>query len=83
MRELNMSEVNTVSGGYGTLGPGGGSDPGNQLNDYGVDAGGLRYTPESTRRNIGLTVGVAGAMSSIPAVQAVSAISTLASSWNP
>lgn len=61
MRELSISEVQSVSGGYGTLGPGGGSDPGNQLTDYGVNSGGLRFTSAETRGNILSTLGVLGA----------------------
>ena len=60
MRELNVSEIQSVSGGYGTLGPGGGSDPGNRLNDYGVNPGGLRYTPTETRANTLSTLGLLG-----------------------
>lgn len=63
MRELSISEVQNVSGGYGTLGPGGGSDPGNQLNDYGVDSGGLRYINDNTRHNIAIGAGTAVTMS--------------------
>lgn len=80
MRELNVSEVKSVSGGHGTLGPGGGSDPGNRLNDYGVNAGGLRYTPTRTRADA-LTIGgifaggVPGAVGNIAKVGA--AISVL------
>lgn len=80
MRELNVSEIQSVSGGYGTLGPGGGSDPGNQLNDYGVDAGGLRYTPESTRKNIA-TTGGGLVFSPYKALQTIGFASTVFGSW--
>ncbi len=35
-----------------TLGPAGGSDPSNQMDDYGRDAGGLRFITDEKRHNV-------------------------------
>jgi hypothetical protein len=80
MRELKVIEIQNVSGGHRTLGPGGGSDPGNRLNDYGVDAGGLRYTPNHTRANVLTTVGIAAG--GVPGIIGnISRIGAITSVW--
>ena len=52
MRELNMTEVEHVSG--GTLGPGGGSDPGN------LNRANNRFISSTGRQAVSTAAGIAG-----------------------
>lgn len=77
MKNLDMIYATEVNG--GTLGPGGGSDPGNRNR---TDNGGLRYISDSTRTTLKNVSSLAGGVTTLVGRGAVRAaglaISTMA-----